>query len=215
MLTEQDQIILDLKANLRLKAMVPVFLECSTAIDSERVFHVICGEPSVAGAVMDTPNLLEQVWIVTGCLKVSVWIFNHCFWEAEYSPGKPQSKQGLELLSDELIPPPISPMPATSTISSTIQGAIAPALDNLIDQEIERYLSGDEIKVYIQNRLLLKLNGLVSVAEPAAKPEDVTPAAVVETPKAKKPRAKAVAEQSDTTPTGRPKRKPATRRKPA
>jgi len=153
-LTEQDQRIIDLKAQIGLKIKFAPLMECVTSIDNERTLLIVCYRDAIADQLMTISNLLEEIWISTGCLRVSLWLSNGCIWEAEYMPGKPHTEPNtVELAVDDF-----EDFSAMATMTSTIQNAIAPALNGIIDQEIERYLTSDELLTCVQSRLLLRLN---------------------------------------------------------
>ena len=191
-LTEQDQRIIDLKAQIGLKIKFAPLMECVTSIDNERTLLIVCYRDAIANQLMTISNLLEEIWISTGCLRVSIWLSNGCIWEAEYEPGKPLIEPNtVELAVDDF-----EDFSAMATMTSTIQDAIAPALNGLIDQEIERYLTGDELLTCVKNRLMVRLNAALTTippipVEPAKKNTKATAKAVEAAAvavKARKPR---------------------------
>jgi len=165
-LTEQDQRIIDLKAQIGLKVKFPPLLECVTSIDNGQTLLIVCYKKAIADRLMATSNLLEEIWISTGCLRVSIWLSNGCIWEAEYEPGKPLIEPDTVELAVDVVED-FSAM-VTSAINTTIQNAIGPALNGLIDQEIEHYLTGDELLTCVKNRLMLRLNAALTTIPPEA-----------------------------------------------
>jgi len=199
-LTEQDQRIIDLKAQIGLKIKFAPLMECVTSIDNERTLLIVCYRDAIANQLMTISNLLEEIWISTGCLRVSIWLSNGCIWEAEYEPGKPLIEPDTVELAVDVVED--FPAMVTATISTAIQDAITPALNGLIDEEIERYLGSEELRACVQSRLMLRLNAALTTVTPVLVPgieptrkstakttaKAAEPAAVAANVKARKPR---------------------------
>ena len=203
-LSEQDQRIIDLKAQIGLKVKFPALLECVTSIDNGRTLLIVCYKKAIADRLMATSDLLEEIWISTGCLRVSIWLSNGCIWDAEYEPGKPHTEPDTVELAVDVVED--FPAMVTATISTAIQDAITPALNGLIDEEIERYLGSEELRACVQSRLMLRLNAALTTVTPVLVPgieptrkstakttakttaKAAEPAAVAANVKARKPR---------------------------
>lgn len=199
-LTEQDQRIIDLKAQIGLKVKFAPLMECVTSIDNGQTLLIVCYKKAIADQLMTISNLLEEIWISTGCLRVSLWLSNGCIWEAEYEPGKPHTEPDTVELAVDVVED--FPAMVTATISTAIQDAITPALNGIIDQEIEDYLTGDELLTCVRSRLMLRLNAALTTVTPMLVPgieptrkstakttaKAAEPAAVTANVKARKPR---------------------------
>lgn len=85
-LDESDEEMLALLRHLRLRDEAPALQPCTTCTNRDRLLNVICTDEQAALEVVGARGLLEQVYTITGCCEVTVWVGNDRYWVAMYDP---------------------------------------------------------------------------------------------------------------------------------
>lgn len=179
-LNEADYRTLEALRLARLKEFIEPVTRAVTLLDTNNVFHLHCTSPALVDELLQH-DLGRAVHVILGCQAVNVWFADEIVWSHPETELSFISDLDIEFTRDNGMSSTVLERGTVSAeVKSQVAEAIAPAIDQLVEQELTHFASNGEMVTLIRDRVQQRVSNWVKTlqtSQAAEAPKPVAPSA--------------------------------------